>query len=175
MKDLIARINWVDYLIFVGIIRGLYVGYRDGYFAEILRITSYVISILIAVKFYPALSAQVTLNSFLNAAASSVIAFGMLLIGGFIGTKLLRSLILKLLKVGEGGVPGKVIGLLIGGCRWLILLSLILLLIDRLPVSQLNKDIHERSLTGHKVAAAGPVIFDYLASLSPQLELSKKS
>jgi uncharacterized membrane protein required for colicin V production len=159
----------VDYLAAVAVLRGCYVGYRSGLFPELLRIAGYVITVAVTFRFYETLAQTLTLKTFLNLTSATAVAFITLLIVVFVVVKLLTFILLKILKVGEGGFFYRLIGLIVGACRWVILLSLIFMCIDYLPMESLKKDIHERSVVGPKVATIAPVIFDFLSHLSPQL------
>ena len=171
MKEFFVRLTWVDYVTVIVLLRGFYVGYRGGVFPEILRIASYLVTMLAALYFYEELARQITLKSFLNQTTATAVAFASLLVVTFLIMKLLRVVILKLLKVGEGGVLLRLVGLVMGGLRWIVLLSFIFMLIDRSPLTQLKKDIHTRSVAGEEVSRVGPLLFDFMAHLSPQLGL----
>jgi len=174
LKDFLMRLTWVDYIMAIALLRGFYVGYRGGVFPELLRIASYIITVLTAFYFYEWLAHEITLKTFLNDTTATGIAFIALLAAGFLVTKLVCMLLLKLLKVGEGGVGLRLVGLALGGLRWIILLSFIFMLIDHSPLTQLKKDIHTRSVAGEEVSRVGPVIFDFMSHLSPQLGLPEK-
>ncbi len=173
MKEFFMRLTWVDYIAALVLLRGFYVGYKGGIFPEILRIASYLITFLVTFWFYQPFAQQLTIKTFLNSATSNGVAFVILLAVGFLVTKLFCMLLLKILKVGEGGVGLRLLGLAMGGLRWIILLSFIFMMIDHSPLEQLKKDIHTRSLVGEPVSQVGPVIFDYLSHLSPQLGISR--
>ena len=175
LKELISKLTWADYLALVALLRGLYVGYKSGFFPELLRIAAYLATVIVAFQFQEPLAQYLILNTFLNQAMSRAVALAGLLSGVFLVTKLLRALLLKLLKVGEGGLVNRLIGAAMGGCRWLVLLSLIFMLVDYLPLGPLKTDIHTRSMTGPRVVRVAPVLFDFLSSLSPQLALPKKA
>ena len=161
----------MDYIAAIAVLRGFYVGYRGGIFPELLRIASYLLSVLVAFYFYEPLGQQVTMRTFLNSTTSAAVAFLALLVAGFLLTKLVRMILMKLLKVGEGGFVLRLAGLLLGGLRWVILLSFVFMLIDHSPLEQLKKDIHVRSVVGGPVSQVGPLLFDFMAQLSPQLGL----
>ena len=175
MKEFIARLTWVDYLTLIAVLRGCYVGYRSGFFPELLRIAAYIITVLVTLRFYDPLGQFLTLKTFLNATTATALAFFALLAGTFaLATGLMR-VVLWMLKIGEGGFVYRVIGMLIGACRWLVLLSMIFLLIGYTPLETLKTDIRSRSVVGPKVAQVAPTIFDFLATLSPQLGLPDRN
>lgn len=173
MKELISRLTWVDYLALVAVLRGCYVGYRSGLFPEILRIVAYVVTMVLTFRFHEEFAQYLTLKTFLNQTTSDALSFFILIAGVFALTKLVTMFFLRLLKVGDGNFLYRVAGMMLGACRWVILLSLMFMLMDYLPLDTLKKDIRERSVTGPKIAAIAPVLFDFLSTLSPQLAVPK--
>ena len=173
MKEFISRLTWVDYLAMIAVLRGAYVGYKSGLFPEILRIAAYLVTVIVTFHFKEPLAQLITLKTFLNAATAGAVAFFSLLVGVLFLTKLVTALILKLLKIGDGGFFYRLLGLVIGACRWVILLSLLFMLIEYSPLSSLRADIRNRSVTGPEIAKIAPMLFDFLSNISPQLAVPK--
>lgn len=169
MSELISKLTWVDYLALIALLRGLYVGSKSGVFHELLRVTAYVVTMLATFYLFEPLAQYVTLHSFLNIATARVAAFigAMLLI--YLLTKIIRMILVKLLKVGEGGALNRLVGAVIGGVRLLVLLSFFFMGVDHLPLAQLKADIHTRSLTGYKIAEVAPILVEFMSHLSPDL------
>lgn len=174
MKDIVSRLTWVDCIVFVAVLRGIYIGYRSGLFPELMRTAGYVITAIVTFYFREPVSQYLTLNTFLNQSSAELAALCALLLGTFIVTKFLIFLILKLLKIGEGGFFYRLLGALVGACRWVILVSLIFMVIDQLPLGPLKSDIHERSFSGPTVAKVAPSLFDFISNFAPQLRSAKK-
>lgn len=166
--------TWVDYVTLAAAIWGAVVGYRSGLFPELLRVAVYLVTVIVTFKFHEPLTQALTLKTFLNHTTAGVLAFTALLAGTFVLLKILTILLLKLLKIGEGGLFYRVIGALIGCCRWIILLSLIFMLIDHSPLEPLKADIHRRSVAGPRVMKIAPTLFDFLSKLSPQFAIEPK-
>ena len=174
LKDFISRLTWVDCIAFMALLRGCYVGYRSGLFPELLRIAAYLITVLVTFGFQEPVAQFITLKTFLNFTTAKAVSFFLLLVGVFTVTKLLIMLLLKLLKLGEGGFFYRLLGLLVGACRWMVLLSLIFMAIEYAPLTPLKTDIESRSLVGAKVSGIAPMLFDFVSNLSPQLVGPKK-
>lgn len=174
MYEFIARLTWVDYIALVAVVWGFFVGYKGGLFPEILRVVVYLVTVIVTLRFRAPLTDYLTLKTFLNSAIAGAVAFAVLLVGVFFLLKLVTLILLKLLKIGEGGFFYRLIGGLFGACRWVILISLVFMLIDNSPLTPLKTDIHQRSVTGPKLAKIAPVLFDFLSSLSPQLAVHPK-
>ena len=174
MKEFISRLTWVDYVAAIAVLRGCYVGYRSGFFPELLRIAAYLVTVVLTFHFNESIAQFLTVKTFLNYASAKTLSFGGLLLGLFFLTKLLVMLLLRLLKVGEGGFVYRLLGSVLGVCRWVILLSLLFMAIEYSPLAPLKADIQERSLTGAKIASIAPMIFDFVSNLSPQLGAETK-
>lgn len=174
MSEFISRLTWVDYITFVAVLWGIYTGYKSGLFPEILRVAVYLTTVIVTLKFHETVSQYITLKTFLNSTTASAIAFFLLLLGVFFLLKVVTTVLLKILKIGEGGFVYRILGALIGGCRWVVLMSLIFMLIDRSLLTPLKTDIHQRSLVGPKVITVAPMLFDFLSTLSPQLAVDTK-
>ena len=174
MKEFISRLTWVDYLAVVAVLRGFYVGYKSGFFPELLRIAAYLATAVITLRFREEAAQFLTLNTFLNAGTAEAVSLAGLIIVVFVLTKLVTLIILKMLKLGEGAFIYRLLGLVLGGCRWLVLLSLAFMLVEGSPLSGIRGDIKERSVSGPRISTIAPTLFDFLSSLSPQLSVSRK-
>ena len=174
MNEFISRLTWVDTIAIVAVLWGFYVGYKGGLFPEILKIAAYLATVIVTLRFREPLAQYLTLKTFLNNTTANAIAFFTLLLGVYFLLRLITIILLKLLKIGEGGFFYRLIGGLIGGCRWVILLSLIFMLIDNSPLTPLKTDIHQRSVVGPELSKIAPMLFDFLSTLSPQLSVHTK-
>ena len=168
MKEFISKLTWVDYVAAVAVIRGCYVGFRSGFFPEVLRIAAYLITALGTLMFYERFAQFLTLKTVLNHTTARVVAFSVLLAVVFFLTKLVIMLLLKLLKVGEGGFFYRIVGLALGACRWVILLSLLFTLIELSPLAPLKTDVFNRSLVGPAISRVAPTLFEFLSHVSLQ-------
>jgi uncharacterized membrane protein required for colicin V production len=144
-------------------------------FTELLRLTAYLVTLGVTFYFYKGFAEFLTLNTFLNQQVAGLLAFSVLLVGVFIAAKAVTILLQKILKVGEGGFLNRILGGTAGICRWLVIVSLVFMVIDRSPFTPLKKDIHERSLSGPTISKVMPTLFDFLSEVSPQLGLPKKA
>ena len=172
MKEFISGLTWVDYVALVALLRGAYVGYRSGFFPELLRIVNYLLSVLAALFFSDMLAQYLTLKTFLNATTATAISFAGILVGAFIIGKLLSMLILKMVKAGEGGFLGRITGVLMGMGRWVILLSFLFFVVEHSPLERLKSDIHTRSYAGEAISKIAPIMYDYLSKIPAQAGVS---
>ena len=174
MKEMLSKLTWVDCLAVLAVLRGFWVGYRSGFFPELLRIIAYLATVLVTFHYHETLAQFLTLKTFLNYTTAGGLAFLALLVVVFSLTKIVTWFLLRMLKVGEGSLVYRILGMILGAARWVILLSLVFMLVDYSPIGPLKTDIRERSMTGARVARIAPMLFEFLSSLSPQLAVPRK-
>ena len=174
MKEFFSALTWVDYVTFAALLRGAYVGYRSGFFPELLRIVNYVACLLAAIMFSGILGEYLTLKTFLNGTTAYAISFAAILIGVFVVGKIFRMLMMKLVKAGEGGLLNRVTGMLAAMVRWTVLLSFLFFVIEKSPLDQLKSDVHVKSYAGESISKIAPLMIDYLSKASGQFILTKE-
>ena len=154
--------------------RGFYVGYRDGFIHELLRVVSYLVTIVGTLFLVETVSQLLTMHTFLNVSTARVVTFCVLLIVLFLLAKVFQFILVKMLKAGEGGMISRLFGAALGGVRLLFMLSFLFMAVDAFPpLKQLQADVHKRSLTGDTVAQAAPTLMEFMAQLSPKLVFPK--
>lgn len=173
IKEYASKLTWVDCIVVVAVLRGCYVGYRSGFFPELLRVISYIATAIAAFYFKKPVADYLVLNTFLNQTVAEPVALVALFLAVYIVAKICMWSILTTLKVSDGNFISKLIGTILGVTRWLIILSLVFALVDKVPVGSLKDDIYKNSLTGKGVIKIAPTIFDFLSHLSPQLGITK--
>ena len=170
---MLSKLTWVDYIAAAALLRGLYVGYKSGFFQEVLRIVAYVLTLVLTLEFQGMAGQYIALHSMLNEETSSLVAFVAVLVAVYGALKLLRMLMAKSLKLGDGGGGQKALGALVGGARLLVLLSFFFMVIDKMPMKELKTDVHECSLTGPYISQAAPVLYDFVRQSSAKEGLGK--
>ena len=173
MKELLSKLTWVDYIALAALLRGLYVGYKSGIFQETLRIVAYVLTLVLTLQFQEVAGQYIALHSMLNEETSRMVAFVAVLVAVYLVLKLVRILMIRSLKLGEGGGGQKVLGALMGGARLLVLLSFFFMVVDSMPLKELKTDVHERSLTGPTISQAAPILYDFIQQSTSKLGFGK--
>ena len=174
MRELISKLTWVDYIALAALLWGLYAGYKAGFFHELLRVATYVATLVVTMIFFERLAQALTMRTPLNMIAARIVGFCLLLVVTYLVAKVIQVVLVKLLKVGEGGFLNRLLGMAVGGIRLVVLLSFLFLVVDASPMAQLKQDVHSRSLTGDRIAQLAPVILEFFSHLSPELSVSKK-
>ena len=69
---------------FLVVLRGCYVGYKSGFFPELLRTVGYLITVIVTFRFHEEATQFLTLKTFLNDATASALSFFSLLVVTFL-------------------------------------------------------------------------------------------
>lgn len=172
--DIFTRLNWVDLLVVIIMLRTTYNAFRDGLSHEIFPLIAYICGVIISLRYYGDLAIFVSKNLFnLQIETARFISFVMLLVGiGFI-LKLISALVDKLIKVTWHPVVEKFGGLVFGLVRASIKTSLVLIIIALLPLSYLTWSIKDRSLLGMHFLRIAPAIYEKVAWVVPSMRTAE--
>lgn len=168
MKEFISTLNWVDYVIVLAFLRGAFVGYKEGLFAEILRIFVYAATFVGAVELAPILAPVLQSHLSLDAGLANIAAMILIAMAIFLMLRLVAIVLLKVIKPGEGFVFN-IFGLALGVVRWAIILSVVFMAVKQANVAVLNEDIGAKSRFAPPLIPIAPTGYEYLSSVMPHL------
>lgn len=175
--EIISRINWVDVLVVILMIRMSYVAFRDGLSHEIFPFIGTVIIVAFSFYYYKRIGALISANlanvpieisNFLSYLAI-VIVLGFLL-------RFLRVILDKIVKVEWHPVIEKFGGLAVGIAKAYLVTGIVLTALALIPLSYLQWSIKDKSITGKYVLMAGPEVYNKVAkNLIPDRSIAKKT
>jgi len=161
--EYLSTLNWVDYVIIGGFVRGCYVGYRDGILRELVRLVVIALAIFSAVQFSAPLAQLITLRTFLSYALAKSLSLFVIGVSTLVVLWFISGLLLRFLDVGQS-IFVRVLGLLVGMCRWAFILSVLFSVIMASDVGSLRSDIAERSHWGASVQGIAPLSLEFMSS-----------
>ena len=128
---------------------------------------------VVTFRFQAFVGEYLTLHTALNETTAGAVAFCLIFIVVLGLLKVVMILLLRMLKVGDGGLLNKIVGMVLGSCRWLLILSLAFVAIGQSPLNTLKTDIEEDSVVGPQLVQVAPTLFGFLSSIAPELAASK--
>jgi len=168
--ELIAKINWVDILVAILMLRISYVAFRDGLSHEIFPFIGSILIMVLAMRYYTALGSFIS-RSMMNMPIelSNFLAFLTLVVAlGFL-VRLLRLLLDKIVKVEWHPVLEKFGGLAVGIMKAYVVTGIVLMTLSLMPLSYLAWSIKEKSLTGKYILRAAPEIYERVGIFLPAI------
>ncbi len=173
VSEILKRVNWVDCLIIVLLIRCGYIGLKKGLFGEIFRCIGMITAIVVSIYNCGRLGKYISDHSFLSLFHSKILSIIALLIATVFIFILIRIAMTRLVKVEFGPRLSRIGGALLGLARGGVLASFILVILLWWPTRSIEATIYERSYLGPSLIKVAPAIYDGLISFHPVVEAPK--
>ena len=172
--ELITKINWVDVLVAILILRISYVAFRDGLSHEIFPFIGSILIMVLAMQYYTVLGSSISRNMMnMPIELANFLSFLILVIAlGFL-VRLLRVALDKIVKVQWHPIMEKFGGLAVGIVKAYVVTGIVLMTISLMPLSYLQWSIKDKSLTGKYILRAGPQIYDRVGRFLPAIKLGE--
>lgn len=160
-----SRINWVDVVAVILLVRMGYIGLRSGLPAELIKLAGAVAAFCLAFRYYQGIGDVLASRTFLGTEWASVLAMvGLAAAGYFAVTRLLR-LVERLVKVSFQKQMDQIGGLAAGLVRGALVTSVVLVACLQLPSPVLHESITQHSVSGGAVSQMAPAVYDALTAL----------
>jgi membrane protein required for colicin V production len=172
--ELITKINWVDILVAILMLRISYVAFRDGLSHEIFPFIGSILIMVLAMRYYAVLGGSISRNMMnMPIELANFLSFLVLVtVLGFL-VRLLRLLLDKIVKVQWHPVMEKFGGLVVGMMKAYVITGIVLMTLSLMPLSYLSWSIKDRSLTGKYILRAGPQIYNRVGIFLPAMKLGE--
>ncbi|MDP3730293.1 MAG: CvpA family protein [Candidatus Omnitrophota bacterium] len=169
--ELIARINWVDILVAILMLRISYVAFRDGLSHEIFPFLGSILIMVLAIRYYAVLGGSVS-RSMMNMPVELANFLSFLVLVTILGllVRLSRIVLDKILKVQWHPVIDKFGGLAVGIMKAYVVTGIVLTALSLMPLSYMQWSIRDKSLTGKYILMAGPRMYDRIGRFLPAIK-----
>lgn len=162
MQEWASRINWLDILIAILLIRASYIGYSKGFSVEIFKIIGTLGALVAALGYYLNLAELIELKSFVPPEVAEGLSFGAIVVGALFAFMFIRVLLEKVIKLQFSSAIEQFAGAALGLVRGVALTSLLLLFLNFLPSDYLKRSINETSLLGPGISKAAPAVYSWI-------------
>ena len=174
--ELLQKINWVDILAVIIMLRISYVALQDGLSHEIFPLIGTTGTAVICLQYYHKIALFLADNVVkLPIAFLDVVIFLVLVIVVGLTFKLLRVLVDRIIKVTWHPLAEKFGGLVCGVLRASVVVSMVLIILALMPLPYLQWSIRDRSLTGMYFLRIAPNIHSKISWALPTLKLEEGS
>lgn len=174
--ELITKINWVDVLVAILMLRISYVAFRDGLSREILPFIGSVLIMVLAMQYYTILGGSISRNIMnMPIELANFLSFLVLVVAlGFL-VRLLRILLDKIVKVQWHPIMEKFGGLAVGIMKAYVVTGIVVMTLSLMPLSYVQWSIKDQSLTGKYILRTGPQIYDRVGRFLPEIKFGEAS
>jgi len=174
--ELIAKMNWVDVLVAILMLRISYVAFRDGLSHEIFPLIGSILIMVLAMHYYAFLGNFIS-RKMMNMPIELANFLSFLVLVAVLGllVRLLRVLLDKIVKVQWHPIIEKFGGLAAGIMKAFVVTGIVLTTLSLMPLSYLVWSIKDRSLTGKYILGVGPQIYDRVGIFLPAIKFGETS
>ena len=166
MPEAFQRINWVDILIVILLIRTSYIGAKTGLSAEIFKIIGVLLGLYFGIKHYSLIGSWIASSISLPPEVSEGAAFLTLVLISTASLRLVGLGLEKIVKLTFADKLSKWGGFVMGLLRGGLILSLLFMFFVIIQVDYLVKSVEERSLTGPFIQKIAPFTYQAIARAS---------
>jgi uncharacterized membrane protein required for colicin V production len=172
--ELITRINWVDILVAILMLRISYVAFRDGLSHEIFPFIGSILIMVLAMRYYTVLGGSISRGMMnMPVELANFLSFlGLVIVLGLL-VRLLRVVLDKIVKVQWHPILEKFGGLAVGIMKAYVITCIVLTTLSLMPLSYLSWSIRDRSLTGKYILGARPQIYERAGRFLPSIRLGE--
>ncbi|MDD5422789.1 MAG: CvpA family protein [Candidatus Omnitrophota bacterium] len=170
--ELLTRLNWVDVLIVIIMLRISYVAFQDGLSHEIFPLLGSICTVIFALHYYNGIASAISHNmNNVDVSVLEMVIFTLLAVGISFIFKFLKVVIDKIITVTWHPLIEKFGGLLSGIARASIVISIILIILSLMPLSYIQRSIRDRSFAGMYFLRIGPDIYARASGFIPTLRI----
>jgi len=158
--DMLSKVNWVDILVVIIMLRTIYISFQNGLSHEIFPLFGAVLKLILALHFYSKLGSALhgSIN-FISVSVCNMASFlAIVLIIGF-AMMFLKGLVDAIIKVTWHPLIEKIGGMVVGVIKGAISASMVLIFLALVPLSYLQSSIKDKSLYGMLFLNIGPAIY----------------
>ncbi|MFT5206936.1 MAG: putative membrane protein required for colicin V production [Candidatus Omnitrophota bacterium] len=168
MKEYISSLSWLDYVILFSLIRGAFIGYRDGFFQELLRMFLYIVTLAVLTAFSGEFANIVTDKTFLGEGTATLLVIIAMALITYLVLKIILDFVLRTSEL-QNNFALKIVGLFGGMVRWSGLISLSLWTTQKYP--QLPIDILAGSEWAEYFVPIAPTLVEFATNVIPEIGL----
>ncbi|MGE4357268.1 MAG: CvpA family protein [Candidatus Omnitrophota bacterium] len=164
----LRQFNWVDVIVLVFLIRGLFRGAKNGFVLELLSLSGWCIALYFSLKFYKSIAFTLHERTEIPLVLNEVFVFGgiiavTILLASFLGEVLRR--IVKIKFIERINFYG---GAILGMVKACVILSALFYFLGIVGIPYINKSIEERSLSGKMIIKVAKIVYKNVGEFFPE-------
>ena len=175
MPEFFQKINWIDCLIIIFLIRCGYIGFVSGLGWEVIRVLDHLVVTFITIFFYNRVAEIITTSLPALESFSFAIAFFVLYVSLFSVLRLFYLLLTNVVGLRVFSPLQRWLGLMLGLIRGSLFVSLILVSLVLFPTVYFKKSVAERSLLGSSFVKIAPVLYENAGAVFSKSKDSDKT
>lgn len=167
MENLASRINWVDVVTLIVLLRTTYIGLNRGFSVELFKFLGIVLALVVGLNFYLPASEFLSGSSFIRGWLAQILSFLVLISMAILLFKLIQLFFNAVVKTEFVKWLDKSGGLILGILRGILICGLLFITLLLLPWDYPDYSIKQRSLSGWPILKVSERIYYFTFKLYP--------
>ncbi len=169
--DWVSKVNWVDVLFLIIILRSSYVGAHKGFFTELFNILGVGIAIVLSIHFYSPGANFLLKYLFIPLNISNLVSFVLVALCVYLLFQIVEAIVKKLVKVEVlpdfNKVISKIGGPVIGFCKGIAVSIFVFLVLLLIPIGYVANSAKANSFSGEFFSQAAATLYQKTVSILP--------
>lgn len=169
--DWVSKVNWVDVLFLIIILRGVYTGAYRGFFTELFNVLGVCVAIVLSIHFYSSGANLLLKYLFVPFNMSNLISFMLIALCVYLLFQLVETIIRKLVKVEAlpdfNKAVSKIGGPIVGFCRGIAVSIFVFLVLLLIPMDYVVNSAKVNSFSGKFFSQAATTLYQKTVSIFP--------
>ncbi len=162
--------SWIDLIVIILVIRGMFVGYRRGLSGEALRFLGVFFALYLSFRFYEAGADRLVEGFGMGRRAAIAVSFGAISIVVIAFFYILSRVVQLLMQLPVLSALEKTGGIIFGGLKVLLLCFVVLIILALVKVEAISNAVSQKSYFGSIAIASVPGVYKFVARVYPDIE-----
>ena len=170
--EYLQKINWVDILVVIVVLRMSYVAFQEGLSHQIFPLFGSIFILVVSLHYYGMLGSLIAGDTGIPREIANFAAFALLAVVMGVILHFIKFLIDKIIKVEWHPAIEKFGGIITGIVKAFITASLILITLCMVPLPYFQHSIRDKSLTGMSILKVGAAIYESVGRALPVIKIT---
>jgi len=168
--DIISKINWVDILIVILVLRISYASSQEGLSHGIFPLIGNAFVLILGLHYYAVVGNLISSHLFnMPIALADFLGFLALVVALGFACKLLNALLVNILKTEWHPLIERWGGCLVGVLKACLIACIVVTILALMPLAYLQRSVRDRSMTGMYALRIGPAMYCKVARFLPSM------
>ncbi|MCM8798486.1 MAG: CvpA family protein [Candidatus Omnitrophica bacterium] len=159
VPNFLTQFNWVDVVVLVFILRGVFRGIRNGVVLEFLSLSGWCVALYLSLKYYKPIASTLYERTEIPLVLNEIIIFGGIALGTIMLANLLGQFFKRIVRIKIieriNFLGGAVLGMVKAG----VVVSFLFYLLGITEIPYLKKSIEEKSISGKVITKVVNVVY----------------
>jgi uncharacterized membrane protein required for colicin V production len=159
VRNFLEQFNWVDLIVLVFLIRGIYQGAKNGLVLEFFSLGGWSAATFLSFKFYKKIARILHQRTEIPLAIDELLTFAAIIIATIVVTRIIGDILKHVIKIKIIERLNRTGGAFLGFIKSALVLSVLFYTLSITSIPYLEKSIKEKSLSGKAISRISEIVY----------------